>query len=102
VLKDVCEVLGITNHRNVIQRLEKDDVHTMDITDNLNRLQNTKLINEAALYQVIMLSRKPEAKKFTDVFKPSVRRDIVKCKYCGSGNKNGELKCSSCGASIEY
>ena len=78
VLKDVCEVLGITNHRNVIQRLEKDDVHTMDITDNLNRLQNTKLINEAALYQVIMLSRKPEAKKFmnwiTHEVLPTIRK----------------------------
>lgn len=46
--------------------------------------------------------KKPSANKFSDVFKPSVRKDVVKCKYCGSNNKNGELKCSSCGASIEY
>lgn len=78
VLKDVCEVLGISNSRNVTQRLEKDDVHSMDIIDNLNRLQNTSFINEAALYQVIMLSRKPEAKKFmnwvTHDVLPSIRK----------------------------
>lgn len=78
VLKDVCKVLEITNHRNVIKRLEKDDVHTMDLTDNLKRPQKTALINESALYQVILLSRKEEAKKFkmwiTHEVLPAIRR----------------------------
>lgn len=46
--------------------------------------------------------KKPTVNKFSDVFKPSVRKDVIKCKYCGTYNKNGELKCASCGASIEY
>jgi hypothetical protein len=46
--------------------------------------------------------RKPTVSKFTDVFRPSIRKDMVKCKYCGTFNKNGSSKCSSCGAAIEY
>ena len=46
--------------------------------------------------------KKPTVTKFSDVFKPSVRKDMVKCKYCGTFNKNGASKCSSCGAAIEY
>lgn len=46
--------------------------------------------------------RKPTVSKFTDVFRPSIRRDMIKCKYCGTFNKNGSSKCSSCGAAIEY
>ena len=44
----------------------------------------------------------PEAEHISDVFKPSVRKNIVKCQYCGTNNKHGVFKCSSCGASIEY
>lgn len=44
VLNDVCSSLDIENPRNVKNRLEKDDVHTMDITDNLGRMQNTTVI----------------------------------------------------------
>ena len=44
----------------------------------------------------------PKAEKILDVFKPSVRKNIVKCQYCGSNNKHGTFKCSSCGAALEY
>ena len=44
----------------------------------------------------------PTAEKIIDVFKPSVRKNIVTCKYCGSNNKHGTFKCTSCGAAIEY
>lgn len=78
VLKDVCDVLEIKNSRDVSSKLDRDDVVTTDIMDNLGRRQTTTVINEAALYQVIMLSRKPEAKKFmrwvTHEVLPSIRK----------------------------
>ncbi len=64
VLNDVCTSLEIDNPRNVKARLEKDDVHTTDVTDNLGRKQKTTIINEFALYECILLSRKPNAKLF--------------------------------------
>ena len=44
----------------------------------------------------------PTAEHVIDIFKPSVRKNIVQCQYCGSNNKHGTFKCSSCGANIEY
>jgi prophage antirepressor-like protein len=63
VLKDVSDVLSIDNNRNVAARLDNDekDVHTMDT---LGGTQNLVIISESALYKVIMLSRKSEAKLF--------------------------------------
>ena len=33
-LKDVCQVLGISNHKNVVTRLNPKGVHTMDTLTN--------------------------------------------------------------------
>ena len=78
VLNDVCKILDIENPRNVRNRLD-DDVVTLDIIeDRLGRKQNTTLINEDGLYDVILDSRKPEAKKFrkwiTSEVLPSIRK----------------------------
>ena len=65
VLKDVCEALCINNNRMVAERLDEDDVSNTDtIHDNLGRKQNMRIISESGLYNVILLSRKPEAKRF--------------------------------------
>ena len=63
VLKDVCEALGIKNHKNVSLKLEGDEkvVHQMD---SLGGSQKMVLVNEAGLYKTIFRSDKPEAKKF--------------------------------------
>ena len=77
VLKDVCDVLGIENHRNIAARLDEDEkgVHTVDT---LGGKQEMVIINEAGLYSVILLSRKPEAKAFkrwvTHEVLPSIRK----------------------------
>ena len=78
-LLDVCNILGISNNRNVVYRLP-DDVHTTDvIIDELGRTQNATFINESGLYQAIGNSRKPEAKNFMKwIFGeviPSIRRN---------------------------
>ena len=51
VLRDVCRVLGITNHKMVAQRLDEDEVSLADLIDALGRTQKTTIINEPGLYQ---------------------------------------------------
>lgn len=79
VLKDVCQVLGISNHKMTAQRLDKDEVSQTDLTDSLGRQQETTIINESGLYHVILRSDKPEAKPFrkwvTSEVLPSIRRN---------------------------
>ena len=75
VLKDVCEILGISNPTVVSNRLEDDEVTKF----NLGGLSGeSNIINESGLYSVILLSRKPEARKFkkwiTSEVLPSIRK----------------------------
>lgn len=55
VLKDVCDALDIRNPSDVVRRLDSDD---------LGRTQKTNVVTEAGLYEVIFMSRKPEAVQF--------------------------------------
>jgi prophage antirepressor-like protein len=77
VLKDVCDVLDVGNSRDVAARLD-DDEKGVDIIDTLGGKQETTIVNEPGLYNVILLSRKPEAKEFkrlvTHEILPSIRR----------------------------
>jgi anti-repressor protein len=78
VLKDVCDVLGLSNSRIVADRLDEDDVSQTYITDSLGRQQQTSIINESGLYTVILRSDKPEAKHFkrwvTHEVLPAIRK----------------------------
>lgn len=65
-LKDVCRILEIKNHKDVISRLNKDGVDSTDLTDRLGRKQKAAFINESNLYKVIFQSRKPQAEQFTE------------------------------------
>jgi anti-repressor protein len=64
MLKDVCDAMKIRNSGNVVKRLNKDDIHLMDTVDSVGRQQQMIMINEGALYSVILRSDKPEARKF--------------------------------------
>lgn len=64
VLKDVCGVLGISNHSNVFARLDDDEKDALHLADPMGRMQSTSIINEPGLYNVILRSDKPEAKDF--------------------------------------
>ena len=79
VLKDVCAVLGISNHKMTAQRLDADEVILTDLTDSMGRQQETTVINESGLYNVILRSDKPEAKPFrkwvTSEVLPSIRKN---------------------------
>jgi len=64
VLKDVCDVLELSNARMIADRLDEDDVSLAYVTDSLGRQQQTNIVNESGLYSVILRSDKPEAKTF--------------------------------------
>ncbi|WP_199614706.1 phage antirepressor [Paenibacillus alkalitolerans] len=78
VLKDVCDVLEIDHIATVKRRLSDDVVSNHPIPDALGRMQDTTIINEDGLYDVILESRKPEAKAFrkwiTSEVVPSIRK----------------------------
>ena len=74
VLKDVCAALGLSNPSIVADRLDEDERAKFD----LGRQGETNIINESGLYNVIIRSDKPEAKRFkrwvTHEVLPSIRR----------------------------
>ena len=78
VLKDICDALEIGNPSDVARRLDEDGVGTIEVIDNLGRKQKTNVVTEAGLYEVIFMSRKPEAKAFrrwvTSEVLPSIRK----------------------------
>lgn len=76
-LADVCTACGIANPRNVAARL--DDKQKGVVTmDTLGGPQKITVINEDGLYDVILDSRKPEARRFrkwvTSEVLPSIRK----------------------------
>ena len=77
VLTDVCDVLEIGNARQVKARLEKDVIST-DTLQTTGGPQQVTVINEDGLYDVILDSRKPQAKRFrkwvTSEVLPSIRK----------------------------
>lgn len=77
VLKDVCEVLGISKYRDTAARLEDDEREPIRV-DTLGGAQEMLCVNESGLYNVIIRSDKPEAKPFrkwvTSEVLPSIRR----------------------------
>ena len=59
VLKDVCDVLDISQPTRVAERLDEDEVSLAHVTDSLGREQQTYIVNESGLYNVILRSDKP-------------------------------------------
>ncbi len=78
VLKDICAVLGISDVRRVAERLDVDEWSQTPVSDRLGRSQDTYIINESGLYNVILRSDKAEAKPFrkwvTGEVLPSIRK----------------------------
>ena len=76
-LADVCKALNLSQG-HVRERLNDGVVSTEPITDSLGRTQQANFVNEDGLYDVILDSRKPEAKAFrkwvTSEVLPLIRR----------------------------
>lgn len=64
VARDACALLGITNSRMAVARLDEDGVSTADVIDSMGRAQQASVVNESGLYELIFQSRKPEARAF--------------------------------------
>ena len=76
-LADVCKVLGL-DASQVMKRLNDGVVSIHPTPDALGRTRDTNFVNEDGLYDVILDSRKPAAKKFrkwlTSEVIPSIRK----------------------------
>ena len=77
VLKDVCDVLELSNPTAVANRLEDDERAKF----NLGRQGEATVITESGLYAVILRSDKPNAKEFrkwvTSEVLPAIRKNGV-------------------------
>ena len=62
-LSDLCRCLGLSA-KGVNQRLGDEVISNYPIIDSLGRTQQALFVNEDGLYDVILDSRKPEAKAF--------------------------------------
>lgn len=78
VLKDVCNILGISKHRDTAARLDADERGSVEV-DTLGGTQQVIAVNESGLYHVILRSDKPEAAPFrkwvTSEVLPSIRKN---------------------------
>jgi prophage antirepressor-like protein len=63
VAKDVCEAMGLDNHREAIANFPADEKGVIS-TDTLGGRQYLITVNEPGLYRLIFRSRKAEAEKF--------------------------------------
>lgn len=74
VAKDVCDCLGLKNPTMAVNTLDDDERAKF----NLGRQGNTNIVNEYGLYNLVLSSRKPEAKEFkrwiTHEVIPSIRK----------------------------
>lgn len=63
VLKDVCEVLGLSDTNKTAERLDDDELTRTKLVSG-GQEREMYIINESGLYNVILRSEKPQAKQF--------------------------------------
>lgn len=63
VAVDVCKALNISKHRDAVSRLDADERGSVQV-DTLGGKQKVAAVNEYGLYNLVLSSRKPEAKAF--------------------------------------
>jgi prophage antirepressor-like protein len=77
VLADICGVLEISNVGNVAARLDEADIRQTDISSGGQRRAVT-IVSESGMYEVVIRSDKPEARRFrwwvTHEVIPAIRR----------------------------
>ena len=83
VAKEVCEMLGIVNHKSAVANLDEDEkgvdsIYPLEKPKRGGGLQKMLIINESGLYTLIFQSRKPFAKAFrkwvTNEVLPNIRK----------------------------
>jgi len=77
-LTDLCKVLDLDSSQ-VMKRLDDGVVSIHPIQDSLGRTRQANFVNEDGMYDVVLDSRKPEAKQFrkwvTSEVLPSIRKN---------------------------
>lgn len=75
---DVCSVLGIKNHRDLLSRMPDNEKGCVGLADSMGRVRETLTLKEPGLFRAIFGSRKTEAERLkTAVFNevlPSIRK----------------------------
>lgn len=78
VANDVCAVLEIIDSPRAVSRLDEEEVRQTPVLDGRGIAQQTNIVNESGLYDLIFRSDKPMAKQFrkwvTSVVLPAIRR----------------------------
>lgn len=78
VVKDVCDVLGLSNPTEAIKSLDDDEKNSLRISEGIRGNPNMAVISESGLYTLILRSNKPEARRFrkwiTGEVLPALRR----------------------------
>jgi prophage antirepressor-like protein len=83
VAKDVCDILEIGNPSDVMRRLDDDEKMTLDSIESHSGqrggAQQINVVNEYGLWQMVLGSRKPQAKEFkrwlTHEVIPAIRKN---------------------------
>ena len=77
IAKDICDILEISNNRDALSKIP-EKWKGVGKSDTLGGVQEMTIINEAAVYKIIMRSNKPNAQKFQDKvcdeILPSIRK----------------------------
>lgn len=73
VLKDVCDVLELSNPTMIAGRLDEDERAKFD----LGRQGETNIINESGLYNVILRSDKPEEEYYDEAEEYEIYLDAM-------------------------
>ena len=77
IAKDVCDVLGVDNVSQALDRIDDDERNTIILNEGIGNPEKA-VINESGLYSLVLSSRKPEAKAFkkwiTSEVLPTIRK----------------------------
>lgn len=78
VAKDVISILGVGNITDALTRLNSADFDSIEVENSRGAMVMTKVVNESGLYDLILDSRKPQAKAFrkwvTSEVLPTIRK----------------------------
>ena len=64
ILADLCKALGLSNPSEVARRLDPVTLSSTEAQNARGQVRKTAITSEPGLYEVIFMSRKPEAKAF--------------------------------------
>jgi prophage antirepressor-like protein len=91
VAADVCAVLGIASASDAVTRLDGADVGTTDIRSGVQNRQ-MKVVNESGLYDLVLDSRKPAARRFRRWITSEVIRVSDTTVVLGSAGRAADLR----------